>query len=368
MKKQLCLWLCVLLCVCPLVTVLGEAEPQLRMEANSVTGRYESYPVADWIPDYCEVYTVDMEMPADFPSFTIAQVRPFYPKSNATKQALQPVLPKDGAFQVKIRVNDQGNHCQLSSSLNGLWSSGQFRNLGRHSYEDHAKQAEIERAVSLVKDILDTMKVSYEFPFFTVLRSEDWTEAAHAQYDPQYLERMAQSSPRFFLAHLIDSPDYGLLFPGYTIIRARFEYGGLPCGENEFSKDLGSPSGGSYAGGGGVIEFVIDDDGYMLKGHMNFAQEVIGEEAFEGRLLTWEEALSAFIEGNEAIMRNIGKGWWLEYGSQSAENPNAYHIVEMSPGCTFQGGRTKPVWLIRCAEGSFESVWMVDAQTGSIYR
>lgn len=371
MKRVLIVGLILLASLTLSTAASADIEMQLTTENGRVTGEVLTYPVADIVPDYVETYTIDMEVPPDFPPFKQAKVQQYIPRASQVRSALEPYLPNADEYNMKLLINDSPMNLLSTRIHHYSGNGGIFYSYTRHHPESHPKQKEIQQAIQAVRSMLDGIGISYEYPFLSVMRPDEIASDFRAHIDPTLLPdvngvptiELVQSQSKTLDYVVSELPEEEI-----TLIQARFLFGGLPCWQNEISTSESSPEGGGYRGGGGMISFYINDRGQLVHGNIHYAHEQLQVRPFDGEVMHWRQALEAFIE-SRLNMKRPEKGWWLEHGEMRKASPNDYHIIGMEPGCTYMNGWTRPVWIIHVHTqfDLFTYSYIVDAETGERY-
>ncbi|NLO84828.1 MAG: hypothetical protein GX096_05300 [Clostridiales bacterium] len=371
MKRALIAGLILLLSLTFLTTASADIDMQLTTEDGRVTGEVLTYPVADIVPDYVETYTIDMEVPPDFPPFTQARVAQYVPKASIVRAAIEPYMPDAEEYNMKLLINDYPMSLLSTRIHHYSGTGGHWDSYTRHYPENHPKQEEIQQAVQAAKSMLDGIGISYEYPFLNVMRPDEIALDFRTHIDPIRLTDVEGIPTTELVQSQEKAEDYiTSLLPeeNLTLIHARFLFGGLPCWQSEISKNESGAEGGGYRGGGGMISFYINDRGQLVHANIHYAHEQLRERAFKGEVMGWEQALGAFIQ-SKVNMKQPPKGWWLEHGEARKADPNTYHIIGMEAGCTYINGWTRPVWIIHTHTqlDLFTYSYIVDAETGECY-
>lgn len=371
MKRGLIAGLTLLLSLMLISVANADIDMQLTTEDGRVIGEILTYPAADIQSDYVETYTINMEVPPDFPPFEQARVAQYVPKASIVRAAIEPYLPDVDEYNMKLLINDSYMSLLSTRIYNYTGFGGEYTSYTKHYPENHPKQSQIQQAIQAVKSMLDGIGISYEYPFLNVMRPDEIALDFRTHIDPNRLPdvngiatiELVESQEKT-LDYIVSTLPEGDL----TIIQTRFLFGGLPCWQNELSSGESGVEGGGYRGGGGMISFYVNDRGQLVTANIHYAHEQLKVRPFEGVILSWEQALEAFIEGKMSIVPT-SKSWWKEHGERMIADPNDHHIIGMEAGCTYLNGWARPVWIIHVHTefDLFTYSYIVDAETGECY-
>jgi hypothetical protein len=163
-------------------------------------------------------------------------------------------------------------------------------------------------AEAIVRSIIDTMNISYEYPFYTVSKA---CQTLDTQLQPVDIEN-EDDAARILLKENTEKGEYYYNFISsckgfddeYLYVFVRLQADGIPFAygsivNQSYRDDNANPAGGSDEGV--YLEFQLTSDGKITYAEASNIQTVV-QEATESRpILPWTECLSALCTDSDSL-------------------------------------------------------------------